>query len=199
MAKAKFGIWRAFDEAAFGQARTLDLHVARPTVAEAVARTEQWLRQQQVARAGEVLVITGRGAHSPDGVSPVRAGVLQHFHSLRRNGVVRSWREHTAGSFIVELAPVGALFEQLPRKKEPRHPVPVDPEALRGVSVETRAALRRLALRSLEMLGVREPERYVEAEMLKQFAALSGALPQAGNRDVALRIAVESALDEMDG
>lgn len=198
MEKAGFGVWRAFDEAAFGPERTLDLHVARPTVAEAVTRTEQWLRQQQVARAGEVLVITGRGAHSPEGISPVRAGVLKHFHSLRRRGVVRAWHEHTAGSFVVELAPVSALFEQLGRRREPHHPAVADPAELRGVSPGTRAALRRLALRSIEALGVRDPERYLEGEMLKQFTALAAALPAEGDRDRALRTAAENALEELD-
>jgi len=199
MGKVGFGVRRAFDAATFGSGRTLDLHVARPTVAEAIARTEQWLRQQQVARAGEVLVITGWGAHSPDGISPVRTGVLQHFHSLRRRGVVHAWREHTAGSFVVELAPIGALFEQLARRREPHRPAVADPEALLGISPGTRAALRRLAQRSLEELGARDPERYVEAEMLKQFAALAAALPEEGDRDLALRAAAESALAELDG
>lgn len=192
-------VWRAFDEASFGRARTLNLRSSLPTAREAVERVEQWLREQQVAQAGSVLVITGRGNNSPDGVSAVREAVMKHLHSLRRRGIVKSWREHTPGSVVIELAPVSALFEQLPRKREPRATPVSDPESLLALSPEARATLRRLALRSLETLGVRDPARYVEAEMVKQFAALSASLPLEGDRDAALRVAIQHALEELDG
>ena len=64
---------RALDEARFGAERTLNLRALRPTVKAAEARAESWLRERQVARAGEVLIITGRGAQSWDGVSVVRS------------------------------------------------------------------------------------------------------------------------------
>ncbi|CAN5308181.1 hypothetical protein BH23GEM2_BH23GEM2_00090 [soil metagenome] len=192
-------IWRAFDEASFGRARTLNLRSSLPTAREAVKRVEQWLREQQVAQAGSVLVITGRGNNSPDGVSVVREAVMRHLHSLRRRGVIRSWREHTPGSVVIELSPLSALFEQLPRRREPRVTPTRDPESLQALSPAARALLRRLALRSLETLGVRDPARYVDAEMVKQFAALSASLPLEGDRDAALRVAVENALDELDG
>lgn len=191
-------VWRAFDEASFGRARTLNLRSSLPTAREAVERVEQWLRGQQVARAGSVLVITGRGNNSPDGVSAVREAVMKHLHSLRRRGIVKAWREHTPGSVVIELAPVSALFEQLPRKREPRAAPVTDPESLQALSSEARVMLRRLALRSLETLGVRDPATYVDAEMVKQFAALSAALPVEGDRDAALQIAMQNALEELD-
>ena len=192
-------VWRAFDEASFGRARTLNLRASLPSAREAVERVEQWLREQQVAKAGSVLVITGRGNNSPDGVSVVREAVMKHLFSLRRRGVVRSWREHSPGSVVIELSPVSALFEQLPRKREPRTAMVPDPESLRALSPESRVLLRRLAVRSLESLGVRDAAKYVEAEMIKQFAALSISLPQEGDRDAALVAAIRCALEELDG
>jgi hypothetical protein len=169
-----------------------------PSAAEAADRAEQWLRQKQVERAGSVLIITGRGAQSPDGISVVRAAVIKRLTSLRRRGVVASWREHTPGSVIVEPAPVGALFEQLPRRREPRRRAVLDPGSLNALAPATRSALRHLATRSLEALGVRDPDAFVEAEMLKQFAALAAALPVEGDRESALRAAIAQALDELD-
>jgi len=192
-------VWRAFDEASFGRARTLNLRGSLPSAREAVERVEQWLRERQVAKAGTVLVITGRGKNSPEGVSAVREAVMKHLFSLRRRGVVRSWREHSPGSLVIELAPVSALFEQLPRKKEPRAATASDPESLQALSPASRVLLRRLAVRSLETLGVRDPARYVEAEMMKQFAALSTSLPLEGDRDAALVAAIRCALEELDG
>ena len=64
-------LWKAFDEAQFSASDTLNLRESLPTVADARYRAEQWLRERQVSRASKVLVITGRGNSSPDGVSPV--------------------------------------------------------------------------------------------------------------------------------
>lgn len=152
-----------------------------------------------MAKAGSVLVITGRGNNSPDGVSVVREAVMRHLFSLRRRGVVRSWREHSPGSVVIELSPVSALFEQLPRKREPRTATVSDPDSLQALSPESRVLLRRLAVRSLENLGVRDPAKYVEAEMIKQFAVLSISLPLQGDRDAALVAAIRCALEELDG
>ena len=77
---------QAFDDARFGPARTLNLRNSLPTVREAVTRTESWLRERQASRAGELLVITGRGNQSEEGTSPVRAGVVRLFATLRRKG-----------------------------------------------------------------------------------------------------------------
>jgi len=109
-------IWKAFDEAAFGQKNTLNLRESLPTVADARFRVEAWLRERQVGGAREVLVITGRGNQSPGGVSPVREGIVALLPSLRRRGVVSDWKEHTSGSFVVRLAPISSLLNA-PRRK----------------------------------------------------------------------------------
>src|SRR4051794_3816358 len=105
------GLRQAFDEVRFGAQRTLNLRDTLPTAADAVARTEAWLRQQQVERAEEVLIITGRGNQSEGGVSVVRDAVIRLLLVLKRRGVVRGHDEHTPGSFVVTLADVSALWE----------------------------------------------------------------------------------------
>src|ERR671932_247884 len=111
-------IRQALEEARFGAARTLNLRESLPTVAEALARAEQWLRAKQVENAGDVLIITGRGRGSPGGVSAVREATLKLLHSLRRRGVVAGHTEQTAGSFVVTLAPMRALFESPRRQRD---------------------------------------------------------------------------------
>ena len=66
------GLRQAFDEVRFGAQRTLNLRESLPTAEDAVARAESWLRQRQVDRADEVLIITGRGNQSEGGISVVR-------------------------------------------------------------------------------------------------------------------------------
>src|SRR2546423_6291994 len=78
---------RALDEARFGPARTLNLRESLPTAAEAAARAEAWLRRLHAERAGEVLVITGRGKGSAGGVSPVRVAVVTLLARLQRTDV----------------------------------------------------------------------------------------------------------------
>src|SRR5262245_45437664 len=113
-------IQHAFDELRFGPARTLNLREHLPTANEARTRAERWLRGKQVERAGEVLVITGRGKHSEGGTPVVRQAIVQLFASLRRRNVIEAWAEHTPGSFVVTLAPVRALFEVPKRRRERR-------------------------------------------------------------------------------
>src|ERR1035437_9658131 len=95
--KAQITLHRAFDEARFGAARTLDLRTSMPTGAEAVRRAEPWLRERQMARAGGVLVITGRGRASPGGIAVVREAIRKLLGTLKRKGVVAAVAEHTPG------------------------------------------------------------------------------------------------------
>jgi hypothetical protein len=192
---------QAFDEARFGPDRTLNLRTSLPTVAEATRRVELWLRERQMAKAGEVLVITGRGAGSEGGVSVVREAVQRLLTQLRKTGVVREMQEHTAGSFVVTLAPVTALFEAGRRTRRESGPIPVivEPGALRGLEVETLVLLRQLADRALDTLGIQaRPASMIEHEMLRQFAALGGGVPEGGDREGRLRAAMRVALDEFD-
>ena len=191
---------RAFDELHFGPSRTLNLREALPTRDEAVRRAEAWLRERQMQRAGEVLVVTGRGNASDGGVSVVREAVGKLLTQLKRRGVVTAVREHSPGAFVVRLAPVSALFEGGQRKREARQPPPPrDPRVLHGLEPETRRLLRRLAERSLEALGAtRLDGRFVTDEMVRQFTALSPAVPGGPDRELQLRSAIRLALVELE-
>lgn len=193
------GIRNAFDEVRFGAQRTLNLRESLPTADAAAARAEAWLRQLQVERATEVLIITGRGNQSESGVSVVREAVLRLLHVLRRRGVVSGHTEHTAGSFVVKLAPVSALWDA-PRRKGGRgaEAHTTTPPSLEALDDGTKELLRALAERTLDALGVKQPERFVEAEMLKQFGAIAKAVGGAPGRDERLRSALRNALDQME-
>jgi hypothetical protein len=197
---AHIALHRAFDEARFGPARTLDLRASLPTASEAVRRTEPWLRERQMARAGDVLVITGRGKGSPGGVAVVREAVSKLFGTLKRKGVIATVAEHTAGSFVVTLAPVRALFETVPRSRSnDSHVKPGDPKELRALDAPTRASLRALAERSLDVLGAPRTDSLVRDEMVRQFAVLSSAVaPDETDREGRLCFLIDAARDAFD-
>ena len=69
------GLRQAFDEARFGNGRTLNLRESLPSSADAESRADAWLRQKQVENVDEVLIVTGRGNNSHAGVSLVREAV----------------------------------------------------------------------------------------------------------------------------
>ena len=195
-------LWQAFDDARFGSRRTLNLRATLPTAAEAAARTEAWLRDQQVAAAGEVLIVTGRGNQSEGGVSPVRETVIRQLHSLRRRGVVAAHVEHTPGSFVVTLAPMQALIEAPRRSREKAAPVkPAAPPSLDTLGDDTRLLLRNLAERVLDSLGVQDRTPFMEGEMLRQFGVLARSVDadaKDGVREAALQRAIRRALDEYE-
>jgi hypothetical protein len=196
-------IQKAFDELRFGPLRTLNLRESLPTAGEARVRVEQWIRGKQVERAGELLVITGRGNHSEGGVSVVRQAVLALFPSLRRRNIITGWQEHTPGSFVVTLAAMSALFEAPKRRRERGVSVaPPPPASLAALSPETLALLRRLAVASLEFLGVHDFDRFIDQEMTAKFAALSASLPEmlpeSDDPETALQTAIRHAIDELE-
>lgn len=197
---AHIRLHRAFDEARFGLARTLDLRASMPSAAEAARRAEPWLRERQMARAGDVLVITGRGKGSPGGVAVVREAIRKLFGTLKRKGVIAAVAEHTAGSFVVTLAPVRALFETVPRSRSNDGRVkPGDPKELQALGAPTRALLRSLAERSLDVLGAPRTEGLVHDEMVRQFSILSSAVaPDETDREGRLQFLVEAARDAFD-
>ncbi len=193
------GLRQAFDEVRFGAARTLNVRDTLPTAAAATARTESWLRQQQVEQAGEVLVVTGRGNNSVDGVPVVREAVIRLLHSLKRRGVVAGHQEHTAGSFVVTLAPVRELWEAPKRRRERAVPPPPPaPPSLDALTPETRKLLRDLAERSLDALGVYDRDPFMEGEMLRQFGAVVASVPDGPDREHRLRAALRLALDQYE-
>lgn len=197
------GLWYAFDEATFGQDRTLNLRELLPSAMEARARAESWLRMRQVMKPGEVLVITGRGNQSVNGVGVVREAIMALLPSLRRRGVVTSWREHTPGSIVVTLAPVTALLGAPKRNREResdgRQRKAGTPESLTALEPETLSLLRRLAVRTIESLGVADTSPFVEEEMQRTFATLLVTLPVSTNREGTLQRAIQSAIDELEG
>jgi hypothetical protein len=192
-------VWKAFDEAEFGPKNILNLRESLPTAADARFRAEAWLRERQVSRANEVLLITGRGNQSPGGISAVRAAIVALLPALRRRGVVIEWREHTPGSFVVKLGSISSLL-YAPRRKRDRALVakPADPRSLAGLENSTLLLLRRLAVRSLESLGVRRPEKFVEAEMLSKFNSLAGGVAPGVEGEARLREAIIIALEQLD-
>lgn len=188
----------AFDAIAFGPAKTLDLHAFR-LVTDAVRHTEQWLRERQVAKAGSVLVITGRGARSPDGVAVLRPAIEKLLTRLRHLGVVDRVQAHTEGSYTVVLAPVTALFAA-PRRARTGGPTaaPVDERAFAGLSDQTRKALQALAERSLEELGSRVTPAVIEDEMRRQLSLLTPGLPPGEDPDRALQRIAREAVESME-
>jgi hypothetical protein len=192
-------VWKAFDEAEFGPKNILNLRESLPTAADARFRAEAWLRERQVSRANEVLLITGRGNQSPGGISAVRAAVVALLPALRRRGVVIEWREHTPGSFVVKLGSISSLLDA-PRRKRDRALVakPAEPRSLAELESSTLLLLRRLAVRSLESLGVRKPEKFVNAEMLSKFNSLAGGVAPGVEGEARLREAITIALEQLD-
>ena len=194
-----YDLWKAFDEAQFAAADTLNLRDSLPTVADACYRTEQWLRERQVSRAKQVLIITGRGNNSPDNVSPVRKGVNALFPSLRRRGVIAEWKEHTPGAFVVSLAPISALLNAPRRRRDRAHVPPTEtPPSIEGLEPSTIRLLRRLAERSLEALGAKVPDKFLEAEMVSRFSSLAGGIQRGPDGEQRLREAIIAALDQLD-
>jgi len=192
-------VWKAFDEAEFGTKNILNLRESLPTAADARHRAEAWLRERQVSGTSEVLLITGRGNQSPGGVSAVRGAIVALLPALRRRGVVTEWREHTPGSFVVKLGSISSLLDA-PRRKRDHALVatPSDPRPLAELDSSTLSLLRRLAVRSLESLGVQHPEKFVEAEMLIKFNSLAGGVAPGVEGEGRLRKAISTALDQLD-
>jgi hypothetical protein len=192
-------VWKAFDEAEFGARNSLNLRDSLPSAADATFRTEAWLRERQVSGAKEVLIITGRGNQSPGGVAVVRKSVLNLLPALHRRGVVSEWREHSPGSLVIRLEPISALLNA-PRRKRDREgaPEPVDPQALSGLDNTTLRLLRTLAIRSLDSLGVREAEKFIEAEMLDKFNSLAASIPAGEGSEARLQKAIATALEQLD-
>ena len=193
-------LYRAFDEVRFGGSRTLNLRALQPTAVQAMSMAEQWMRAKQMEGVEEGLIITGRGNQSVDGYSPVRESIVKLLPSLRRRNVIKSFAEHTPGSFVVTFALVRALFETPKRRREPTPPVAAAaPAALAALDPETTLIMRELAAAMLTSLGVHSPTTaMVEDEMCRQFAQLSAGLPSNGDREAVLQQAALRALEEFE-
>ncbi len=194
----------ALDEIRFGPTRTLNLRASLPSAAEAVKRTESWLRSKQVEGAREVLVITGRGNQSFARVPVVREAVRRLLHLLSTRGVVIDHSEHSPGSFAVRLAPVTASNASGRRgagDASADQTAALAPPALVGLAEGTREQLRALAMGTLQMLGVRDPSpRFVDDEMLRLLSQLTATQPLTGSaaeREQRLRNAIAAALRDL--
>jgi hypothetical protein len=192
------GLQQAFDEVRFGATRTLNLRTSLPTARQAAERIENWLRQHQALTSGEVLVITGRGNNSEGGVSVVREAAIRVFHEMRRKGVIKEFSEHTAGSFVVALAPMSAVVDATRARERPPLPPPASPPTLTSLSQETRHELRVLAERSLDALGVHERGVFLEDEMLRLFGGLAKEIRPEEDREAGLRRAIAAAMNDYD-
>ena len=192
------GLQQAFDEVRFGASRTLNLRTSLPTARQAADRIDNWLRQHQALKSGEVLVITGRGNNSEGGVSVVREAAIRVFHELHRKGVLREFTEHTAGSFVVVLAPMSASGNAAKAREPAPSPPPASPPTLASLGGETRRELRVLAERSLDALGVHERGAFLEDEMLRLFGIVAQQIRPDEDRETGLRRAIVIAMNEYD-
>ncbi len=192
-------LWNALDEAAFGLERILNLRELLPTASEARTRTDSWLRSRQVMKSQEVLIITGRGNQSIGGVGVIRQEILGMLPSLRRRGVVESWREHNPGSIVVKLAPMSALLQAGKRRRDNTSAMPpeVSPAALSELGTETIRLLRQLAVQNLAALGVSDVRPFVEQEMLRNFSTLAKSVAVGEKREERFRGAILRAIDEI--
>lgn len=187
---------RALDELRFGADRTLNLRDSLPTAAAATRRCEAWLRSQQVRGAREVLVVTGRGSHSPDGVPVLKPAIEKLLRQLRRRGVVDGHVEHNPGAFAVRLAPLRALSDAPARRRDPARPVAEF--AFGGLDAATQVLLREVAERALHALGVTPDERRLSDEMHRQISILAHALRGDAADPEQLRAALRRAIAEYD-
>lgn len=199
----KPGLLRAFDEIEFGPERTLNLRDSMPTGAEARFRAESWLRQRQATSREDVLIVTGRGKGSTDGVAVVKDEILALLHTLRRLGVVKSWHEHSQGAIVVEPASMNDLLSA-PRRhrdsqREKREPnSPMHPTTVfAGISRETEKLLRQLADGSLRELGIQDTTGLIESEMTRKLSILVRGLPESGDRESALHAVILRAIEEL--
>ena len=190
------GLRQAFDEVRFGArarstcARRCRRRMRPPT------RTEAWLRQQQVERADEVLIITGRGNNSDGGVSVVREAVIRLFTSLQATRRRQRARGAHAGSFVVTLAPVSALWES-PKRNRGRGvaPPPPTPPSLDDLDDETRdtaARSRRARARRTRREGHRDVSPGRNAQAVRRDRGDASAMRPAAKRDSARRSAPRS-------
>jgi hypothetical protein len=193
----------ALDEIRFGRTGTLNLRSSLPTAAEAVKRTEAWLRMKQAEGVREVLVITGRGNQSVGAVPVVREAVRRLLAFLSTRGVVVDHSEHTPGSFVVRVAPLSAATVRRPASSADPREAPLDPPTLDGLAEATRERLRVLATGTLDALGLRDPSAaIVQDEMIRQCAQLAAALPDAvitaEERETQLQAAIARAIERLD-
>lgn len=195
-------LYRAFDEAQFGDARTLNVRDGLPTGAEAAARTDAWLRLKQVEGVREVLVITGRGTRSISSLPVIKAHVARRIAALRRAGVVASVTEHTPGSYVVRLSPMSSMLaasERSSSRSGQERKGQKLPQSLASLTPETQRIVRDLAERTLVSLGVRNTSSsIINDEMERQTALLTRSMPRDADRENWIRRAALRVLNDLE-
>ncbi len=201
-ARVPNALYRAFDEAQFGDARTLNVRDGLPTGAEAAARTDAWLRLKQVEGVHEVLVITGRGTHSISALPVIKTHVAKRIAALRRAGVVASVTEHTPGSFVVRLSPMSSMLaasERSSSRSDQEHKAQKLPPSIASLTPETQRLIRDLAERTLVSLGVRNTSSaIINEEMERQTALLTRSMPRDADRGNWIRRAALRVLNDWE-
>jgi hypothetical protein len=201
-ARVPNALYRAFDEAQFGDARTLNVRDGLPTGAEAAARTDAWLRLKQVEGVREVLVITGRGTHSISALPVIKTHVARRIAALRRAGVVASVSEHTPGSYVVRLSPMSSMLAASERSSsrsgEERKGQKL-PQSIASLTPATQRLVRDLAERTLVSLGVRNTSSsIINDEMERQTALLTRSMPRDADRENWIRRAALRVLNDLE-
>jgi len=195
-------LYRAFDEAQFGDGRTLNVRDGLPTGAEAAARTDAWLRLKQVEGVREVLVITGRGTHSVSALPVIKTHVARRIAALRRAGVVASVTEHTPGSFVVRLSPMSSMLAAAERSSPRSHETRAAdalPRSMASLTPATQRMLRDLAERTLDSLGIRNTtSSMITDEMERQTTLLTRSMPRDADRDGWIRRAALRVLNDLE-
>ena len=201
-ARVPNALYRAFDEAQFGDARTLNVRDGLPTGAEAAARTDAWLRLKQVEGVREVLVITGRGTHSISALPVIKTHVARRIAALRRAGVVASVTEHTPGSFVVRLSPMSSMLaasERSSSRSAQERKGQKLPPSIASLTPETQRIVRDLAERTLVSLGVRNTSSsIINDEMERQTALLTRSMPRDADRENWIRRAALRVLNDLE-
>jgi len=99
----------------------------------------------------------------------------------------------------VKLGSISSLLEAPRRKRERKSSTPIPtPRSLEGLESSTLSLLRRLAVRSLESLGVRDTASFVEAEMVSKFNSLAAGVKPGTEGEGRLRDAIKDALEQLD-
>jgi hypothetical protein len=75
----------------------------------------------------------------------------------------------------------------------------VTPASLAALEPETLAQLRRLAVLTIQSLGVDNSGPFIEDEMQRVFATLTITLPVSTDREGTLQRAIKSAIEELEG
>ncbi len=142
------------------------------------------------------MIITGRGQGSVDRIPVVRPAIARLLAQWTGRGVVAGVQEHTAGSFVVTLAPFAASVRRasLPTPQDATPPRLV-PRPLAALPPDVVDALRALALHELTLLGAPVHDAFLASEMERRFARLSAGLPAGVDPLEALRAAIREALD----